>query len=1700
MTAPAAPPGICLSDRIVVVPSGVYLHTGPMELREHTPEYRYALDAPVLPGRTRVFVGPAEADLSMLDRWFALQRRAGRDDLLLHLDGRDVPAASPPVDTVPTAATAVDAVPAEPSGIHLGRRDDANAAQRATHPRAVLDGPRRPAVPASGVPAVVAAARTTGAVRLSMVDGSADTVRVFADGHDARLRVTLDAAATRPRLVLDPDSGADLFAGRARTATVELPSTMDTQEAARHLTRLATRLVHENAAAHRARALVTGGRGDRLTTTARTRWQFGLSPADRAGIRDLADRLADGDLDGVVAGLRDLGALRDRTGGAARGAFVLGRLRAGGMLPDGGLNLLLRRMWDTRTDPGTGPVLDAVERATAVLLAQSPEVLRAARLVRDGDTAALELIADTDRPVTGSDLITLPVRVLDAPAWRAATADPDRAVHERDGQLWLRADASDAAVTAELSGHLARRAWQRRHPDVTAADLSAVQLVAEHESVRRTHFAVSVRARPTPHAAPGIAKRFGTARTARAARTTFTPGYADRVTLGPLDRIERRARELAATAGPALRPELATALRDLRGRVEGAYVRQPLSDKAPTLMHLIRRIGAGIPAIALTAASGTLAGRNPALIANSGANTAVFNTTQAVSDGMAAGIAGGGPPRSVLAAPKAPGRVGRYRPPRLSGPSAQLTKRAPSASTSALVSLFITGPLTGNWVLGVSALMMAAGQSIVAGAGSDWVFDRPEAVAKGRFDHYYKATPDNRRNVFVESLHYFGFELQERLRAGGVALPANDAAVLGRVRDRLLAMRPAMRTEVKSKVRELMRRRNLARRTLELFGEPTERPDVTYDLIERGVPAGAPRTWHNATRVGVQHYAMQVPGHTLAFLTGNAIDLANSMGLGAALRGLGYGGGWSLAKAIEFADAVAVAAFDALRRLDQVIALTESVLDPARPAAARDPEASTTAHPVLRKLSTRAALARNQRATNRRAAVPVDDAGTLLHRPTEMPWTHQVAYKHLPAFVGQTVGYGIAAGLGWLASGPLVPTVLGVGAVVQAFTAAGETAMRVNEPVYKQVARDRAARAEVAKLPLSNSKFVAVLDELSTLAAAANEEIRPAAARPWRPAHRRFGAWSVDVATGRAHRMRNLGRRAGHRASDLLHDTGRALTRTPNTPIEGLRLSRADRGNLAVLDEILGELATARDPRATARTDLDATRLRAELAVLLDLLGLRVEQPGSTARWGPARAELRRTHHRTDAALAEVEELRRVPLSPPETAPAGVRAAATAIRDARSGQPLRERLWAAVDHLHAARPDSATRFDVLDDGAVLRVTTAAGDFTVAVRETDNERATLTLPTDDLSHAAFGRQRKGTALDVPAAVAASPARLAGALRAAAADLVAHRGSKRERVRRLWRSTVDSLTSTVDTAPVPLSVPLPATAGPDPHPPLPGRIPVPAGGDALPVALILSAPALVREALMRGRSRAHVAAVDRAFAALRDPGMPARLLRHTLTAPERGALHALVGFLRAAAADAVDAGVIAETATATAPAVGGTGTGGWTHAGANGGPRRRFADRVRRHGYGGDADPLPFARALAHVVGPIAVLGENGGHEVLRAVESTAPPRVSVFRTAGGWHATGAAPAGTPALSVRLARPDLPADDAITRAVVAAFDHLVAGRRTAADAALRAVARVLNEPDVKAAWLHHVVDLTDGEPDTAMRNRLEVLSELIAHCRY
>jgi hypothetical protein len=79
-----------------------------------------------------------------------------------------------------------------------------------------------------------------------------------------------------------------------------------------------------------------------------------------------------------------------------------------------------------------------------------------------------------------------------------------------------------------------------------------------------------------------------------------------------------------------------------------------------------------------------------------------------------------------------------------------------------------------------------------------------------------------------------------------------------------------------------------------------------------------------------------------------------------------------------------------------------------------------------------------------------------------------------------------------------------------------------------------------------------------------------------------------------------------------------------------------------------------------------------------------------------------------------------------------------------------------------------------------------------------------------------------------------------------------------------------------------------------------------------------------------------------------------------------------------------------------------------------------------------------------------------------------------------------------------RSERPGGTAVALAVVDAFDRIGSGRG-GADRAIARVATELADPDAKAAWLGHVLDVLNDQSDPAVRQRLQTVAELVIHCR-
>ncbi|MEV6598535.1 hypothetical protein AB0M36_16905 [Actinoplanes sp. NPDC051346] len=1230
--------------------------------------------------------------------------------------------------------------------------------------------------PDAAIDQIIAATRRLAppSVEVTVVDGN--EVRFTARGRSATVAIDVDDAHPRPSLTLERDNLTRALHGQRRPVTVNLPASFSVDDAAAHLLELGIRAAaeHGSGTGRVGRLVVQRSVRNRFAGDSRTRQRISLSPSDHGQVGALMsvirrlESAADADRArlerAVIDRLRTMGVLRDRSGGAHQGEALLRKLASTKAVSPATMEFLQRRFWDSRTEAGDDKVLSAIDTAVSMFMAQE-KLVAAAQVDVSGDTPVLRVatLPPDRKKVTDADLVSLPIRLVDR-----VDDSLDTAVGLRDSELLVRKDASDAAIAVELSGVLASWAIDQVAPGTSAADRKGLQLFAEHTTVRRLYFQ---------------GRRFGWRRFSRAAKDNrFWLRYAARVTRGALDRVNDRIRELLAAGG--LDAGLDEDLRQSLGQVEGVEVATPTSNLAPTSLHMYRRLVAAAGLTVQTVVAGGLADRRSGLIANSAAGGVVQSGVQAFSDRAADKILGAAEPKPQLVEAKAAEPATLYQAPPWTSPKAQLTETTPPAVANALVGLAVAGGVTGNPLNGLVALGVAVGQSIGAGALSQYVFDRPEDLAKGRFEHYYHASPDHQRNGYVEAAYYFAFELRDRLRQGGQALTDEQRAALADVRDGLDSMRGRLRTEVASKIRELHRRRALPRR-LGRTVRPSKTADVTYDVVERGVTSGAPRMSHNATRGAIQQSAMQTPPEAMAHLLNSAVGLMDTTMVGAALRGLAYGAGWSPAKGIEFADSVALAAFDALDRVNRLIALIDSMLNPARPEPAGPRPADPANRPRIRKVSKRVAAARDQRDNNKAQG-----------RPSEMPWTHQIAYKHIPALLGQSIGYAIGAGLGWLASGPLIPAVLTTGALVQIGAAAGETALRVNEPLYRQVARERAVLDQAARLPWSTDSFISALSELKNLAVEANKKITPVSVRR-RSAGARLGTWVSGQTVGKTVRMTRRAARAGSWIGGLTDgaDGPRALTRTPvgDQPVE---LTVNDRAALRTLDGLLANLDGARDPRTTARPDLTPELVTAALAVHLDTLGLRQEQPGSAPRWKAVSSALRTRYGRRVAGDADLGDLRAHRLDG-ESHPGWT----AAIRLARDANQRVEQLWEAVDRLGPAERPKAHRFDVRSADTIQVVDRNGHEFVMKLdvgSPGGGHDATIQLAPDDLVHAILGTGRSAPhRLTVRETVLTNPEAMAAALRGAADAAAGQRVSRRTRTGEL-ASGIGSLTIPLDVA--------------------------------------------------------------------------------------------------------------------------------------------------------------------------------------------------------------------------------------------------------------------------------------------------------------
>ncbi|WP_432992130.1 hypothetical protein [Dactylosporangium sp. CA-233914] len=1177
---------------------------------------------------------------------------------------------------------------------------------------------------------------------------------------EAARRVLADAGASLEIAVAGGDTVRFTRNGRVRTVEVDLTrggwDAGSDEDALRLIGLGAQALAEPRGRLSRFRTMLGGRRPDRLTPTGATLVHHAATPADRGRLylaelavaawqRAPADRRGEAELR-LTAALRRLGALRDTTGGIRRGEKVLRGLSFA-TLAGPEREVLQRIMWSARTDLGDTQVLDAVDRAATSFAMRHPDVIDSVELARPaGGTPTLRL---TTPGAPDGDVVTLPVRLVPPQRWGV----PDRAVVRRSGALEVRSDASDAAIAVSLAGELHAEAVRRREPAAAEPVLQAWRLLAEHRTLLHLAF-----------------QRGRFRRGAHRVRTAVTPYAADSAEVA-LRAVESRIRHLLGGPDANLPTEIKKQLGDALHERRAARVEEPLSGNAATTLHMTRRLTAATAQAALTAGVAVLAGRSPGLTATSIATSMSQAVSQAHGDGLAAASSAAGPAARVLARPGPPKPTRPFQPPSIGLPKAALQKRGESAVVSSLVSLVLASVTKGPEV-GAMALGLNVAQSLVTGAGGEWVAEWREGVAKRRFDHLYGASPDGLRNGSLEALFYHVFEAAERLTGADRPLTAREQATAEQAAERLRAMRDALVREVGIRLKELRARRRFAlakagsaaRRALRRGGEPARdsAPDqpVTYDLFARGFPRAAPRHRVNVLRVGVQDPGLQVPSLVLAHLLNSVPWLSDSMMIAAALRAVGYGYGRSEVSRLARADDAALKAADALYWLTSALNALEALL--AGQPVVMPRSADPANRPWLRLISKRAAVAADQAALYKERK-----------RPKQVPLRREI-YKHLPSGAGQAAGLGIAIGAGLLA-GPPGWALLGGGIGVSLLAFLGETVMRNLEPMSTHAARDRTARQEVRLLPWTVEERLTVIDALATQAAALQAEVTPVPV-PVRQ-------WTHRLGGGLGRRLYQRGVRVAIRTADLAHrDGGRILSRAPLPAARGLRLTPQDRSALDRLHRLLDDLALAESGTATARADLDADRLRAEVAVLVDELGLRDEQPETERRWTLVRPYMWRRYRRDLGPEVAVARARRVVLGTPPAAGARERAAYEAIRDSRAAQHRMERLWAAAERVWAATGGPRVRVDVRS-ATTLEVSTGAVPFMLTVAEGRlpyGRRGELRLADDDLLHAVPGRApRDPHTLTVTAQALADPALLADLIEQAAHIVRLERRSSRRR---------------------------------------------------------------------------------------------------------------------------------------------------------------------------------------------------------------------------------------------------------------------------------------------------------------------------------
>ncbi|GFJ95361.1 hypothetical protein Prum_090030 [Phytohabitans rumicis] len=522
--------------------------------------------------------------------------------------------------------------------------------------------------------------------------------------------------------------------------------------------------------------------------------------------------------------------------------------------------------------------------------------------------------------------------------------------------------------------------------------------------------------------------------------------------------------------------------------------------------------------------------------------------------------------------------------------SDNLNKRVPAAVSASLVALAVQ--LAGGDVakagLGGSVTFLAS----ITQAVADKLADPLEFTAVDNRKDLEKAEPDTARNRLAENLLHRIWRLNEAEGTPGQqtldelesSLDGIDKAIEG------------AQAEVDSKLAELRWRHGLTPQLVRTlwnntggkvtrwrFAPPPSGP--TYDL---GLPKATARPFANPLRVGFQQGVMQVPSLVLGFFTTPALLIANMwMQVG---RGLGYGYEWTSLSARQADDASAVAAARALAQLRLARAMILQMLNEgdARPRLT-DPDAQL-----------RSALAQIMRQiqTDRARGIPRDESNRSQARKHVLGFIGGVILAKLfvpdiPAGPTQPAGEG-GNDLVWLA-GQLIYT---------AFYIVGEGAMRLVNPILKQIDADAQLRAQADRLPLADQEIAADVRALSERIGQVTDQIKP---RP-RPA--------PDVPGGP---MAKTGRsliRTALAGGRLVR--GHVALRPGDNPVGRVWLGRVDGravDRLVKHVRILARVAALAATNDRVPVGLAPAIMRPYVHRQLELLGLLTEQAGASARW-----------------------------------------------------------------------------------------------------------------------------------------------------------------------------------------------------------------------------------------------------------------------------------------------------------------------------------------------------------------------------------------------------------------------------------------------------------------------------------------------------